>query len=61
MHRSPLLTAGGLVEVHIDALQLQVGVAVVCAGGVHTVLIGHDLQERGGGRRGSIAAWAALT
>lgn len=38
-------TAGGLVEVHVDALQLQVGVAVVGAGGVNAVLIADDLRE----------------
>ena len=39
--------AGGLVEVHVDALQLQVGVAVVRAGRVNAVLIGDDLPELG--------------
>jgi hypothetical protein len=33
-----------LVEVHVDALKLQVAVAVVGAGGVNTVLIADDLQ-----------------
>jgi len=37
--------AGRLVVVHVDALQLQVGVAVVGAGGVNAVLIGDDLPE----------------
>ena len=37
--------AGRLVVVHVDALQLQVGVAVVGAGGVDAVLIGDDLPE----------------
>jgi len=30
--------AGGFVEVHVDALELEVAVTVVSAGGVHTVL-----------------------
>ena len=37
--------AGRLVVVHVDALQLQVGVAVVGTGGVDAVLIGDDLPE----------------
>ena len=40
-------TAGGLVVVHVDALQLQVGVAVVRAGRVNAVLVGDDLPELG--------------
>ena len=40
-------TAGGLVVVHVDALQLEVGVTVVGAGGVDTVLVGDDLPELG--------------
>mmetsp|Transcript_39503 Transcript_39503/g.92820 ORF Transcript_39503/g.92820 Transcript_39503/m.92820 type:complete len:372 (-) Transcript_39503:71-1186(-) len=31
--------AGGLVVVNVDALQLQIGVAMVGTGGVHTVLV----------------------
>ena len=31
--------------VHVDALQLQVGVAVVGAGGVNAVLVGDHLPE----------------
>ena len=34
-----------LVEVHIDALQLQVGVSLVGAGGVDAMLIRDDLPE----------------
>ena len=41
------LTAAGLVEVHVDALQLQVRVAVIGASGVHAVLITDDLPELG--------------
>jgi hypothetical protein len=40
-----VFAAAGLVEVHIDALQLEVGVAVVRASRVNTVLIGDDLPE----------------
>merc|ERR1712159_599908 len=39
--------AGGLVVVHVDALQLEVGVAVVGTGGVNTVLIRDNLPELG--------------
>ena len=38
---------GGLVVVHVDALQLEVGVTVVRAGGVDAVLVGDDLPELG--------------
>mmetsp|Transcript_23377 Transcript_23377/g.25913 ORF Transcript_23377/g.25913 Transcript_23377/m.25913 type:complete len:314 (-) Transcript_23377:12-953(-) len=37
--------AGGLVEVHVDALQLEVAVTLVGAGGVHAVLVGNHLPE----------------
>jgi hypothetical protein len=40
-------TSGGLVEVHVDALELEIGVAVVGTGGVYTVLIANDLPELG--------------
>eukprot|EP00976_Prorocentrum_cordatum_P097067 1190848-Prorocentrum_minimum.AAC.1 len=40
-----IATAGGLVEVHVDALQLQVGVAVVGAGGINAVLIADHLSK----------------
>merc|ERR1711966_162294 len=40
-------TAGGLVVVHVDALELKVGVAMVGTGGVDTVLVGDDLPELG--------------
>ena len=39
--------AGRFVEVHVDALQLEVGITVVGAGGVNAVLVGHDLPELG--------------
>ncbi len=42
-----VLSAGGLVEVNVDALQLEVGVAMVGAGGVNAVLVGDDLPELG--------------
>lgn len=45
--RQEARTAGGLVEVHVDALQLEVGVAMVGTGGVDTVLVAHDLPELG--------------
>ena len=38
-------TAGRLVVVHVDALELKVGVAVVRPGGVHAVLVGDDLLK----------------
>eukprot|EP00906_Rhabdomonas_costata_P037626 RCo053036 len=38
---------GGLVEVHVDALQLQVGVPLVGPRGVHAVLIGDHFPELG--------------
>jgi hypothetical protein len=40
-----ILTACGLVEVHVDALQLQVGVPMVGTSGIHAVLIAHHLQR----------------
>ena len=36
---------GGLIVVDVDALQLQIGVAVVGAGGVNAVLVGDHLPE----------------
>ena len=42
-----VLATAGLVVVDIDALQLQVGVAVVGAGGVDPVLVRDDLPELG--------------
>jgi len=40
-------TAGGLVVVHVDALELEVRVAMVCAGWVDAVLVGDDLPKLG--------------
>jgi hypothetical protein len=40
-------TTSGLVKVHIDALQLKVGVTVVCTGRVNTVLVGNHLPKLG--------------
>ncbi len=37
----------GFVKVHVDSLELQVGVAVVGAGGVDAVLVGDNLPELG--------------
>jgi hypothetical protein len=42
-----IATTSGLVVVHVDSLQLKVGVTVVGTGGVNTVLIGDDLPELG--------------
>jgi hypothetical protein len=50
-------SARGLIVVHVDALELEVGVAVVGAGGVHAVLVGDDLPELGSDL---VAALAAL-
>mmetsp|Transcript_8068 Transcript_8068/g.14386 ORF Transcript_8068/g.14386 Transcript_8068/m.14386 type:complete len:454 (+) Transcript_8068:282-1643(+) len=42
-----IAATSGLVKVHVDALELEVRVAVVGAGGVYAVLIGDDLPELG--------------
>ena len=42
-----LLTTGSLVEVDVDALELEVGVTVVGAGGVNAVFVGDDFPELG--------------
>ena len=39
--------AGCLIEVHVDALQLQVRITVVPARWVNAVLVGNDLEMRG--------------
>ena len=46
-HRDGRLNAltGGLIVVDVDALQLQVRVAVVGTGGVNAVLVGDHLPE----------------
>ena len=38
-------TAGSLVVVHVDALELEVGIAAVGAGGVDAVLIADNLRS----------------
>ena len=40
-----ILSSGGFVVVDVDALQLQVGVSVVGAGGVDAVLVRDDFPE----------------
>ena len=40
-----VFAARGLIVVNIDALQLEVGVAVVGAGGVDSVLVGDNFPE----------------
>jgi hypothetical protein len=50
-------TACGLIEVHIDALQLQVGLAVVCTSRVNAMLIADNFPEFGANL---VAALAAL-
>ena len=40
-----VLTAGGLVVVDVDALELEVGVTAVGAGGVNAVLVADHLRE----------------
>ena len=40
-------TAGGLVVVDVDALELQIGVALVGTGGVNTMFIRNDLPKLG--------------
>ena len=50
-------TAGGLVVVHVDALELEVGVAAVGAGGVDAVLIADNLNS--GERRRSVKVGGA--
>jgi len=42
-----ITATSGLVEIHIDALQLKIGVSVVGAGRIDTVLVGDDLPELG--------------
>ena len=46
-HPRNIFAAGGLVVVHIDPLELEVGGAAVGAGGVDAVLVGDDLPELG--------------
>ena len=44
-HPRNIFAAGGLVVVHIDPLELEVGGAAVGAGGVDAVLVRDDLPE----------------
>lgn len=43
-----VLATGGFVVVHVDSLQLQVGVTVVGTGRVNTVFVGDDLKKNDG-------------
>jgi len=40
-------STGGLVEVDVDPLQLEIGISVVGTGRVNSVLVGNDLPEFG--------------
>ena len=40
-----VLATGGLVVVHVDSLQLEVGVSVVGSGGVNAMFVRDDLPE----------------
>jgi len=40
-----VLATGGLIVVHVDSLQLEVGVSVVGTSGVNTMLVRDDLPE----------------
>ena len=42
-----IAAASGLVKVHVDALQLEVGVSVVGSSGINAVLVGNNLPELG--------------
>ena len=46
-------TSARLVEVHVDALQLQVGIALVGAAEGDAMLVGDDLPELRAGPMGS--------
>ena len=46
-----VLAAGRLIVVHVDALELQVRVSLVGAGGVDAVLVGDDFPELGGTKK----------
>ena len=39
-----IAAAAGLVEVDVDPLELQVGVAVIAARGIHAMLVAHHLR-----------------
>merc|ERR1719272_69603 len=40
-----IASSGRLVEIHIDAFKLEIGVAVVCASRIDAMLIGDDFPE----------------
>jgi len=40
-----IFATGGFIVVHVDPLELEIGVTMVGTGGVNTVLIGDDLPE----------------
>merc|ERR1719345_330810 len=40
-----IASSGRLVEIYIDALELEVGIAVVCTSGIYAVLIADDFPE----------------
>ena len=44
--------AAGFIEVHVDPLQLQVGVAGIAASGIHAVLITDHLRRTGQAAQG---------
>ena len=46
-NKRTIATTGSLVEVHVNALQLEVRVTVVGARGVNTVLVGNHLPKLG--------------
>merc|ERR1719421_2444382 len=57
-HRTRHVAAtGGLIHVHVDALQLQVGVTMVGTGRVHTMLVSNHFPELG---TNLVAALASL-
>merc|ERR1719272_2182167 len=40
-----IASSGRLVEIHIDAFKLEIGIAMVCTSGIDAVLIGDDFPE----------------
>lgn len=52
-----VFAAGRLIVVNVDAFELEVGVAVVGAGGVDAVLVGDDLPELEGNNKNYIPCW----
>jgi hypothetical protein len=39
--------SGGLIVVHVDSLQLKVGISVVSSGGINAMLVGDNLPKLG--------------